>query len=141
MNQNLQADKSKNKGPSARLAFYLSAFVFPGAGQLAQKRWLAGILYALSFVACTVFLMVAVLAPMMENLRLSIDFASTGKAVVFRQISFTRVLAWLGLGISVYIAGLLDTIWYNNRMQRRAREAELMAQISGGGERAENGNN
>ena len=134
----MQADRNSNKGASARLPLYLSAFVFPGAGQLAQKRWLAGTFYALAFTACTVFLMIAVIAPIMANLRLAIDFAATGEAVVFRQISFTQIFTWLGLGVLVYVAGLLDTFHYHNRMQSHARESELKAEVSGGGDQKDN---
>lgn len=111
-------------GPS-RLALYLSALVFPGAGQFAQKRWLAGLFYAVVFSVCAVFLTIAIFAPLFWNLRLAMEFADTGKGDAFHPISFAKIFLWLGLSALIYFAGLLDTFICYRRSHSRRIEAGL----------------
>jgi len=108
----------------SRLAIYLSALVYPGAGQFAQKRWLAGLFYAVVFSTCAVFLMIAIFAPMFANLRLAMDFADTGNAADFQPISFAKIFLWIGISALVYLAGLLDTFVYYRRARGRRLEAD-----------------
>lgn len=116
-------DKFKVGNPPSRLALYLSALVYPGAGQFAQKRWLAGLFYAVAFSVCAVFLMIAIFAPMFWNLRLAMEFADTGKGDAFHPISFAKIFLWLGLSALIYLAGLLDTFIYFRRAHSRWLEA------------------
>jgi len=106
----------------SRLALYLSALVYPGAGQFAQKRRLAGLFYAVFFSACAVFLTIAIFAPMFWNLRLAMEFADTGKGAAFHPISFAKIFVWLGLSALVYLAGLLDTFVHYRRLATAWRE-------------------
>ena len=115
----------------SRLALYLSALVFPGAGQFAQKRWLAGIFYAVAFSICFIFLIIAIFAPMFWNLRLAIEFADTGKGDAFHPISFAKIFLWLGLSALIYLAGLLDTFVYFRRQCRRRLRAGLQEKNTG----------
>lgn len=124
-------DKFKVGVPPSRLALYLSALVYPGAGQFAQKRWLAGLFYAVVFSVCAVFLMIAIFAPMFWNLRLALEFAETGKGDAFHPISFAKIFLWLGLSALIYLAGLLDTVLYHRRQSRRRREAALLEKNTG----------
>ena len=107
----------------SRLALYLSAFVYPGAGQFAQKRWLAGLFYAVVFSVCAVFLIIAIFAPMFWNLRLAMEFADTGKGDAFHPISFVKIFLWLGLSALIYLTGLLDTFVAYRRSHSRRLEA------------------
>ena len=118
-------DKFKVGVPPSRLALYLSALVYPGAGQFAQKRWLAGLFYAVVFSVCFIFLVIAIFAPMFWNLRLAMEFADTGKGDAFHPISFAKILLWLGLSALVYLVGLLDTFVYYRRSHSRRLEAAL----------------
>lgn len=117
--------KYKDDDRPSRLALYLSALVWPGAGQFVQKRWLAGLFYAVVFSVCFVFLIIAIFAPMFWNLRLAMEFADTGKGDAFHPISFAKIFLWLGLSALVYIAGLLDTFVSYRRPRRRQLEAGL----------------
>lgn len=108
----------------SRLAIYLSALVYPGAGQFAQKRWLAGLFYAVVFSVCAVFLIIAIFVPMFANLRLAMDFADTGNNAGFHQISFVKIFFWLGISILVYLAGLLDTFVFYRRAHSRRLGAD-----------------
>ena len=118
-------DKFNVSAPPSRLALYLSALVYPGAGQFTQKRWLAGLFYAVVFSVCAIFLMIAIFAPMFWNLRLAMEFADTGKGDAFHPISFAKIFLWIGLSALIYLAGLLDTFVYYRRSHGRRLEAAL----------------
>ena len=125
-------DKFKVSVPPSRLALYLLALVWPGAGQFAQKRWLAGMFYAIVFSVCAVLLVIAIFAPMFWNLRLAMEFADTGKGDTFHPISFAKIFLWLGISALVYLAGLLDTFIYYRRQCRRRLDADLQEKITEG---------
>src|ERR1035437_5677285 len=86
-------------GSSARLAIFLSATVCPGAGHFVQRRWILGAFYLAAFVACLVMTLLAVVVPLMMNLRITLDFAEKGSSEIFRTISLIKVLTWFGLAI------------------------------------------
>jgi hypothetical protein len=106
-------------GSSARLAIFLSAAVCPGAGHFVQRRWIMGALYLAAFVACLVMTLLAVVVPLMINLRITLDFAEKGSSEIFRTISLVKVLTWFGLAVLVYLAALVDIIAYARRQARR----------------------
>ena len=105
----MQHDQHEPGALPSRLALYLSALVYPGAGQLCQRRRLAGIYYALFFSAAFIMLAVTIFRPIFANLRIAMDLAETGRAAEFHRISFGAVFGWLGVSAAVYLAGLLDT--------------------------------
>ena len=110
-------------GSSARLAIFLSAAVCPGAGHFVQRRWILGALYLVAFVACLGLMLLAVVVPLMMNLRITLDFAEKGSSEIFRTISLIKVLTWFGLAILVYLAALVDIIAYARRQARRRLDA------------------
>lgn len=107
--------KYKDGNPPARFAIYLSALVWPGVGQYTQKRWLAGTFYAVVFLVCIVFLFTAILAPLFWNLRMLAEYSGKAAMLVFRPISFAKIMVWLGLSVLVYLVSLLDTVIYYKR--------------------------
>lgn len=104
--------KYQNGNPPARLALYMSALVWPGAGQYAQKRWRAGTFYAVVFLVCIVFLFMAVLAPLFWNLRMLAEYGGKEKALVSCPIPYTKIMVWLVISALVYLGSLLDTFVY-----------------------------
>ncbi|MCX6993474.1 MAG: hypothetical protein NT011_10080 [Kiritimatiellaeota bacterium] len=106
-------------GSSARLALFLSAAVCPGAGHFVQRRWILGALYLTAFVACLVMMLLAVIVPLMMNLRIALDLAEKGSNEAFRTISLVKVLTLFGLTVMVYLAALVDIIAYARRQARR----------------------
>jgi len=110
-------------GSSARLAIFLSAAVCPGAGHFVQRRWILGALYLAAFVACLGLMLLAVVVPLMMNLRIILDFAGKGSSETLRTISIVKVLAWFGLAVLVYLAALVDVIVYARRQARRRLDA------------------
>jgi len=106
-------------GSSARLAMFLSAAVCPGAGHFVQHRWIPGVLYLVAFIACLVMMFLAVVVPLIMNLRITMDFAEKGSSEVYRAISLFKVLAWFGLALLIYMGALLDISAYARRQARR----------------------
>ena len=110
-------------GSSARLAIFLSCAVCPGAGHFVQRRWIIGALFLAAFTACLVMMLLAVVVPLMMNLRIALDFAEKGRSAIFRTISLVKVLTWFGLTVLVYLAALVDIIAYVRRQARRRVDA------------------
>jgi len=106
-------------GSSTRLAIFLSAAACPGAGHFVQRRWILGALYLAAFLACLGLTILAVIVPLMMNLRITLDFAEKGSSEPFRVISMVKVLTWFGLSVLVYLAALVDIIAYARRQARR----------------------
>lgn len=94
----------------ARLPIYLSALMWPGAGQYAQKRWLAGTFYAVVFLVCIVFLFVVILTPLFWNLRMLAEYSGRVETLIFHPIPFLKIFVWSGISALVYLGSLLDTI-------------------------------
>ncbi len=92
-----------------KTAIMLSAIVSPGAGQFLQRRWLAGSVYLAAFLLCMIFLMIEIIRPMLANILISIDYAARVSDQPFQDYRVIHILAWLGLGLAVYLGGLLDT--------------------------------
>ena len=118
---------------SGRLAVFLSAAACPGLGQYVQRRWIAGTAYLLAFLGGMVMTILAVMVPLMTNLRAALDFAQNGAGEPMRNISMPRVLGWLGVSLLVYVAALADTIAVARRRARQAQEARRKALEPGGG--------
>lgn len=111
-----RSNEGQNSALPSRLAIYLSAFVWPGAGQYAQKRRGMGTFYAVTFLICVVFLFTAVLKPLFLNLRIISEFSGKLEMPVLHPMAWMKALFWFGLALLVYLAGLLDTfICYKRR--------------------------
>lgn len=104
------------KEPS-HIAIYLSALVWPGAGQYAQKRWLAGTFYAAAFLICVVFLFTAILKPLFLNLRILAEYSGKAETLVFSPIPLAKIMIWTGLSALVYLVSLLNAIVFYRRQR------------------------
>lgn len=112
-------DTNKDGSPPSRFAIYLSALVWPGVGQYAQKRWLAGTFYAVVFLVCIVFLFTAIFAPMFWNLRMLAEYSGKEEIIAFHPVSFVKIMVWFGLSVLVYLGNLLDTVICYKRQRRQ----------------------
>jgi hypothetical protein len=91
-----------------RLPIVLSALVYPGLGQIFQRRWAAGTIYLLSFTVFFLMMMINVLVPLFKTLRAVLDFADGGANESLFGISPLGVLIPFGLSMLIYVANLLD---------------------------------
>jgi len=90
---------------SIRLQIFLSAFVLPGAGQFAQKRWGPGLTYSISFLCCFMYIITRVGMALFQNLRIAVDGNSNES---FTQISIPAILISLLIALMIYLANLMD---------------------------------
>jgi hypothetical protein len=94
-------------GPPApsRLPLVLSGLIFPGAGQVVQRRWVAAVLYGGGTVAAFVMFMVAAV-------QIVFSFYSLGFAPESYQspeMPIRRLVVWFFVTLLIYLASLLDT--------------------------------
>ena len=97
--------QTKQTLTSIKLQIFLSAFVLPGAGQFAQKRWVQGCTFSISFLCCFIYILLRVGIALARNLRIAIDGHSTEP---FATISIPAILISLFLALMIYLANLLD---------------------------------
>ena len=109
----------------------LSAVFYPGAGQIAQRRWVAGIFYVLAATVILALLFMEILVPLHGMLQWSLDLAANrGRGVEeVPSISFARVLIWFAVMIFVYAANLVDAALAQRRIERARRESALPEQM------------
>jgi len=89
----------------AHSAVLLSALVCPGTGQLLQKRWLAGIAFGTSFIACLVVFLVHALRIIFAFYSLAFQFQEYEE----KPIPLLRCLIALAAALLIYVAGIIDT--------------------------------
>ncbi|MDA0578638.1 MAG: hypothetical protein O3B24_11130 [Verrucomicrobia bacterium] len=97
----------------SRLPIILSALVYPGAGQFAQKRWIAGAWWSLVFSGAGVWfavelgrILIAYYGQMVQ------DFPTTDPP------GFVRMLLAFGAALLCYTASLIDTFLAHARIGR-----------------------
>lgn len=87
----------------------LSAFVYPGAGQFLQKRWIAGTLYSVLFTIFSLILIFEVFKPMFNNVNVALNWASSQTAdQAFEGISLSRVAVSFIAMIVIFVVNILD---------------------------------
>jgi len=84
---------------------FLSAFVFPGAGQLTQRRWISAFVFAITFLACFVVFMAIVFRIIFTYYAVGLDPDSVSPTEV---PSVGPVLVLFATAVVVYIANIAD---------------------------------
>ena len=82
----------------------LSAFVCPGAGQLAQKRWAAGLFYMTLFVAAAGFLVFHMVAAIVYQYRYYL-----GSEAPAGDPPWFKLLVSALAAVAIYVLSLADT--------------------------------
>ena len=120
-------------GRGSRHAVFLSAFLYPGAGQFSQGRWGFGFFYVLTTTVFVVLLLREVLIPLFGMLQWALTLAKQqGRGMADPPpISIVRILVWLAVTIFVYAANLIDVTLVNRRVLRDLRESELFRKLEG----------
>lgn len=104
-----------NEPKTDRTPLMLSAFVYPGAGQFIQRRWIAGTLYAVFFTVFFVLFMVNVARPMMANVDAALAFAMGDGSKPMTAPSLVAIIVPFVLSMLAYVANIIDA----SRAQRR----------------------
>jgi len=120
-----RADRPDSDPRPTRLPLFLSALVFPGAGQFAQRRWVAGALCATLFTASFAAVVVQVVRLLLANLSAASAFLSGAANRPFASLRMGAVLLPLSAGILVYLAGLVD-VWLAYRRRCRSWTARRL---------------
>jgi hypothetical protein len=106
-----------------RTPIFLSAFVYPGAGQFLQGRWKAGLFFSLCFTTCLVLFIVNVAGPILRSLDAALSWAGGGKSEEFVPVSIARLMITFASALTLYISSIADVA----RAVRR-RQHELSTQ-------------
>jgi len=102
---------------ASTLPLLLSGLLLPGAGQWAQQRWLAGAVYALSFLAAFTVFIVSVFRILGAFYAMGFDF---NRATPERLPAMPAALALLA-AVLIYLVSLFDTYraYLRNASRRR----------------------
>jgi hypothetical protein len=103
--------------PPAFSPMLLSALVYPGAGQLMQKRWGVGVGFALAFTVPLVWFVIEVFRVLSAYYAFMVDFkGATGVAP-----GATAIVVPFLLSLALYVAGLVDTALAAYRIRMKSR--------------------
>ena len=95
----------------------LSAFVYPGLGQLCQRRWVAGLAFILFFTASSIWLIVK-FWPMLEFIYYRLP--NFDRALPETTPDFTGIAWPLATCVAIILLNVLDVWRAAQRMRRRA---------------------
>jgi hypothetical protein len=103
--------------PALFTPMLLSALVYPGTGQLLQRRWVAAAGYAIAFTGPMVWFVVEDTRILKAYYEFMLDFkGATGEIPAIGSI-----IVPLLLSMAVYVAGLVDTAVAAYRLRMKAR--------------------
>ena len=92
-----------------RLPLYLSAFLMPGAGQFAQRRWISGTIFTSSFLALLLLIVVRVVLALVANIHAATAFMEGSPTAPFAHLTVWSVLIPFLIALGIYVLGLADT--------------------------------
>ncbi|HNR94158.1 MAG TPA: hypothetical protein PKM67_03815 [Kiritimatiellia bacterium] len=94
-----------------RLAVLLSTLVYPGAGQLIQKRWAAGAVFGIAATLSLVFFLAYATVILREYYRFAFEF----EAREMPPLPLMRMMIAFLTTLLIYIAGIMDTVRANRK--------------------------
>ncbi len=116
------------ENPPKKIAYIptlLLSFIFPGAGQLLQKRWAVGALFFVGFLSGFFWLMALALGNIVDYYRLGFEFETYEPT----PTDPAALLPPLILAIAVYVTNLVDVFTAQHRTARAKREAAFVAEM------------
>jgi len=109
---------------TSRVAILLSATVWPGAGQFAQKRWVAGAIYALSFLACFIVSMTYGVRIMLAYYGMwDFDRDHGDSNATSIKPHLVKMLIFFVIAVGIFIAALIDVVIVHIRRLRAVRNS------------------
>jgi hypothetical protein len=115
----------------SKFPIMLSAVMFPGAGQFAQRRWGPAVIYSILFISCFAVIMVSAFRIIATNLGAALTFASAQPNKSFAAVSPSALIVPLIISIVVWIAGLADTYFAYRRACSSWAEQKLERKLKG----------
>lgn len=101
----------------SRLALLLSTLVYPGAGQLVQKRWTAAAVFGIAATLSLVFFLAYATVIVREYYRFAFEF----NAHEIPPLPVKRMLLAFLATLLIYIAGIGDTVKANRKYSKENR--------------------
>jgi len=102
----------------SRAPIYLSAFVYPGAGQFMQRRRRAGLLFALAFSAAFLALVVTAGLVIVSYYSFALDFHEARASGPSAPVPVLVIL--FAVTLAIYIGNLID-VWSAMRTPKAHR--------------------
>jgi len=99
------SERKKEKTP-----VLLSALVYPGAGQLLQKRWISAAIFLTLFTIFMCILLINVMRPLIKNITTAMDWAATQANEEFVPISIPGIIIPFLLSLAVYVTNIIDVV-------------------------------
>ena len=104
---------------SARWPMFLSAVVYPGAGQIAQGRWFPAMVYAGAFTFFSVFFLVYVFRIILTYYQFTLNSPTSS----IDDLPVRKTVMFLILSLFTYILNLVDCFAaYTRTRQKEARD-------------------
>lgn len=110
--------------PTSKIPILLSAFICPGAGQLVQRRWIAGALFSITFAAAFVIFMVVAGSLIVSYYRMGFEFETYEP-----DIHPDRLLPAFMVATVIYLINLLDVTSAHFRTCRETAEKQFSASL------------
>lgn len=118
--------------PPSRLEVALTAFVFPGAGQLMQQRWVVAILCLTLGLALVAILLVVAILPQLQNLGIVLGMWGYTGAEPLVTPSIPAILASAGALLALHVASIIDAaVMYRKRRLRYHRAQRALHRADG----------
>ncbi len=111
-----------------RAPVYLSAFLFPGAGQFFQRRWVPALLCSVTFIFCLAAVILQTAWLYIANIQAATALMNSEPNRPFVTLAPVRIVVPLVVAILVYVVGLYDTFsayrrqcssWAERRLERK----------------------
>ena len=99
---------------TSKIPIIVSAFVCPGAGQLLQKRWIAGALFMTGFLSGFIWVMFTALRVLAAYYSMALDM----DAELPENTGIGSFIAPLLLAVTFYLLNLFDMAAQNGRAAR-----------------------
>ena len=98
----------------SRIPILLSAFICPGVGQFVQRRWIAGVLFSITFAAAFVVFMGVAGSLIISYYRMGFEFETYEP-----DIHPGRLLPSFIVAIAIYVINLVDVASAHFRAGRK----------------------
>ena len=122
------SENHPEKARPAKYPIFLSAVVYPGAGQIFQHRIIAGIFFIITFTILFISFMFLMGSIIIDFYSLGLNFDN---AEVNAEPSLTPALLAFGGALMIYIINLIDThAAYRRKLNESKRKIDIEALIN-----------
>ena len=111
----------------AKYPIFLSAAVYPGAGQISQRRIAAGLFFIATFSITFIAFLILMGSIIVDFYSLGLNFDN---AEVNTEPSLAPALSAFGVALMIYIINLIDThAAYRKKLMASSRNTQIMKDL------------